>query len=532
MYKLLVVDDEPRQVRALAHIINQLRPDYEILTACDGQEALDLLSKHKVNILFTDIRMPVIDGLHLIEQLSKLKPSIKIIILSGYGEFAYAQKAIQFGVNEYIVKPISKTDLESVLLKVESALEYERYVKVQEEELKIKLDNSLPIYLDHQLNRWVAGKSNVEELKEIKSIFPYQTYGIVFITNFRKPQTLLDDLDCEFVKYVKFSMKEALNGIGHSISFLMKSDKCQLVTVMVSNVTFIHKYTNLLNRINLYIENIRDNFSVIATVGVSDVTEDIFEDIERTFQSAQAAVEQRFFSGLGKVIMNTKSNPAVNPAAFDLSSIESEIMEAVRLQNRIRIFQITGDTFKDLNESGIKPKQIKEDFARMLLNQVNNVSRLIDIEDSQSLINEIKTNSIRCEVYTELWHFTNEILCRILDILNKKLNDKNGILINKCKKFIEEKYMEDISLEMIAQKFFFNPSYFSNLFKSYMGLSFSEYLLKTRIHNAKNILNTSEGSMADVAGMVGFKDPTYFNRVFKKEVGISPLKYRQMNENG
>jgi two-component system response regulator YesN len=92
--------------------------------------------------------------------------------------------------------------------------------------------------------------------------------------------------------------------------------------------------------------------------------------------------------------------------------------------------------------------------------------------------------------------------------------------------------MEDISLEIVAQKYFFNSSYFSKLFKSYTGLGFSEYLLMVRIQSAKKILKATEYSMADVACRVGFKDPTYFNRVFKKEVGISPLKYRQMNENG
>jgi two-component system response regulator YesN len=89
--------------------------------------------------------------------------------------------------------------------------------------------------------------------------------------------------------------------------------------------------------------------------------------------------------------------------------------------------------------------------------------------------------------------------------------------------------MEDISLEFIAQKFYFNPSYFSNLFKSYTGACFSEYLLGVRIQNARRLLRQSECSMSEIAARLGFKDPTYFNRMFKREVGVSPNKYRQMS---
>lgn len=531
MYKLLVVDDEPRQVRALVHIINQLRPNYEILSACDGQEAYNLISAHKTDILITDIKMPGMDGMQLIEKLADLGLSIKTIILSGYGEFEYAKKAIKFGVNEYLVKPVSKSDLESVLLKVESVLEDERNAKLQEEELKKKLDNSLPIYIDHLLNRWIAGKSSAEEVMEIESIFPYQTHGVVLVTSLIKAQDLYNT-DYEFMQYARFSIKEMLNGIGHSISFLLASDKCRMVTVIVSNNTFLDRVNDLINKMNGYIKALKDKYGVITTIGIGNITNNIFGEIANAFQSAQTAVEHRFYCGLGKVILSASVNADLNAVPFDMGSVESGIMEAVRQKNKVMVSQITSDIFSNINKCGVNPKQFKDVISHILLNQANNVSKFIDSEDYNSLISEIKLNSYRCEECSELWHFTNVIICRIIDISNEKLNDKKGILINRCKKYIDENYMEDISLETVSQKFYFNPSYFSNLFKTHMGLGFSEYLLMVRIQNAKKLLKASVESMAAVANMVGFKDPTYFNRVFKKEVGISPLKYRQMNENG
>lgn len=530
MYKLLVVDDEPRQVRALANIIKQLRPDYEVFTAGDGQEALDLLSGDSFDILFTDIRMPNMDGLQLIERLSERGTVLKTVILSGYGEFEYAQKAIRFGVNDYLVKPISKTDLQDLLNKVDRELNDELKAKAEEEELKKKLDNSLPVYLEHQLNMWVTGRINEEELNEIKSIFPCENYGIVLITFFRNNRSWSKDQNSEFMQYAKFSMKEALSSMGHSISFFFEADKRQMVTVLVSSSPFNIQSKDNLKKFQLYINGIKDKYGIIAAVGAGEKKENIFEGIKEAFEGARSAIEHRFFSGLEKVIFCTKDCVSSDIEAYGINSIENEISEAVRSKDKIMVSGITSGFFDHIKEKcDIKPERLKEDMMHLLLNQAKNVCDLLEKESYAALVSEIKEKTFECEEYSELWHFVNETLFKIISITDDKLNDKNGILISKCRKFIDESYMEDISLEVVAQKYFFNPSYFSNLFKSYMGLGFSEYLLKVRVQNAIRLLKDTEDSMADVSGKVGFKDPTYFNRVFKREVGLSPLKYRQMN---
>ncbi|MCX7709988.1 MAG: response regulator [Clostridia bacterium] len=532
MYKLLVVDDEPRQVRALANIISQLRPGYEIQTACDGQEALEVLLNTPVDIVFTDIRMPNLDGLQLIERLYERGYTSKIVILSGYGEFEYAQKAIRFGVNDYLVKPISKTDLQDILSKVENALKDELEAKSREEELKKKLDNSLPVYLEHQLNKWVAGQVNKEEQVEIESIFPYKGYGLVLITVFRKTQNWPQESNSEFLQYAKYLMKESLDTLGHSISFFSRSDKCQMVTVLVSDRPLNHQSAENLRKIHQYIKTMKDKYNISATIGISEKTDNIFDGITDSFRSAQNSIDRRFYLGLEKVILDANGSANSNILPSGISLVENEISEAIRCKDKGRVSKITSGIFEKIkSKCDVRPRQLKEDLTYLLLNQANSVSNLLGSENYGALITEIKNKPLQCEEYSELWHFVNETLYKIIDITDDKSNDKNGILMDKCKKFIEESFMEDISLEIVAQKYFFNPSYFSNLFKSYVGIGFSEYLLKVRIQNAKQLLKDTGDSMADVAGKVGFRDPTYFNRVFKREVGISPLKYRQMNGN-
>lgn len=531
MYKLLLVDDESGQLTALEYILNQLRPEYEIHTATDGQEALEVLATNTIDIMFTDIRMPIIDGLQLVEKLFERGIQIKIVIISGYDEFEYAQKAIRFGVNDYLVKPVSKSDLQNVLCKIENILKEERNVKVQVEELKKKLDDSLPVYLEDILNKWVYGQIRSEEKNEIASIIPYKEFGLILITSFYKTHGSEEIINSEFIQYVKFSMKESLSFLGHSISFFSESDKQQMITVLASNNPINYKSYDARMKMEQFIEKIRNKFNIKTTIGIGKITENIIECAEEAFNSAITALENRFFFGLEKVIYHSDEYNTIS-LTNKINILESEIKEALRYGDKSLIPKITNRFFEEIKNKYYKydtSNQLKENLAQLLLFITKSISNQIDNEDYTNLTEEIRRKPFQFEEYSELRQFINETLYRIIDFTHKKFKDKNVILINKCKKFINEKYMEDLSLEMIAQKYFFNPSYFSNLFKRYNGISFSEYLVKVRIQNAVRLLESSEESMSDIAMKVGFKNSAHFIRIFKRETGLPPNKYRQIN---
>lgn len=531
MYKLLVVDDEPRQVKALVNIIKKLRPEYEVFMAEDGQEALKFISKNPVDILFTDIKMPNMDGLQFIEELSKSGIAVKTVILSGYGEFEYAQKAIRFGVNDYIVKPISKTDLEETLVKVENSLREEQDAESQKESLKKKLDNSLPVYIEHQLNKWITGNLNAKELDEITSIFPFKGPGTVIITSFSKHKHFSESMDSDFIQYAKSSMKEALSTIGHTTSFYLESEINLMVTVLIANNSFNLLSNDNIKRLHNYIRNLKYKYDVSVTIGVGENLENIFEGITESFRKAKIAIEHRFFIGLEKIIFYSDVEAFSNRKSINLFALETEISEAVRRADKALISRITSRIFGCINDKcNVNPYQFKEAFLHLLWNQAKIVKNLMLEERYNAFIASIKNKIIQCEEYKELWHHTNNTLFMITDILSNNLTDKNGLIINKCMKYINEHYMDNISLESVSQKYYFNPSYFSKLFKSYTGLGFSEYLLKVRVNKADFLLKNTDDNISEIARRIGFKDPSYFNRVFKKEVGISPLRYRQMNK--
>lgn len=152
MYRILLVDDEPRHRRGLAKMIKLLRPQYEVSEAKNGQEAVAMIGAGSFDIVITDIKMPMMDGLTFMETVRESIGSTKIIILSGYAYFEYAQKAVKLGAFDYILKPVNEERVNNFLCKVENKLEQERAELNEAERIKKELDLAFPTFLEVQLN--------------------------------------------------------------------------------------------------------------------------------------------------------------------------------------------------------------------------------------------------------------------------------------------------------------------------------------------------------------------------------------------
>lgn len=542
VYKLLVVDDEPRQVKALANIISRFRPCYDVFYAEDGQEALELITQKRIDILITDIKMPNMDGLALIEKLTGMDLKIKTIILSGYGEFEYAQKAIHFGVNDYLVKPVSKGDLHSLIVKMENSIKEDQERRRYQENLQKTLHNSLPVYIGYQFNKWVSGALDGEGIKEIESIFPHKGPGVVIVTSFAKSRSFSDNSNAcieevdRVLQYGEYLMKETLNTFGECVSFYVEGYTDVMATVLSTDQSVnLLSYDNV-KKLYTFIDEIRNKYEMVATLGVSKKSECIFKDISRCFMEASVANKRRFYLGVGKVIHY--SDPSYGPRNDsippNLSVFEAELSEAIRQMNTSLLIKTTGRIFEEVDKRcWHDPERLKESWTHLVLNLLKILYPMMSAEEYEPLIEKAKNMIAGCDEYRELWHSINEILCDAVEMVKCKADGSmNGIIIEKCKKYIENNYMNAISLESVAQKYCFNSSYFSNLFKNHTGSSFSKYLHLSRIKEAQSLLENTDESITEISIKVGFKDCAYFCRVFKRETGLSPLKYRQIHEGG
>lgn len=528
MYKILLVDDETRQLKALANIIQKLRPNYYITLADDGLIAFDELSKQDFDIMILDIKMPNLDGLELLEKLGNKREQLKTVIMSGFTEFSYAKKAISYGVHEYIVKPIKKSDIEGMLTSLENILSEEDHRIQKEVSLQKKLEKSLPVYLEHILNQWIKGICEEKGIQEISSLFPFRGHGAVLLTELKGIEAIPEAQKLSIRQDIKFRMKKVLNEVGHSVSFFSEENKEHMVTIINSEERFNLSAIANKRRLLDFVDSINVEFELVTTISLSTLTNNIFEHVIECFTQARLAMNKKFYMNRNTIIYYNNEEPLDVVNTWNTENLERVIYDALVHLDYNACYQITKKTALE-DCPMMEPVALKEAVLLLMLNLSKILSNVLAAQDYYLLKENIKFEINNCENYDILWHKINRLLRKMIHELDVQKQDLNGVIIQKCKEFIDENYAEDFTLESIASNYHFSSAYFGNLFKEYTELSFSKYLTKVRLKNAQDLLIRTDLGMNEIAQLVGISDAAYFNRVFKKEYSISPNKYRQMN---
>ena len=395
-----------------------------------------------------------------------------------------------------------------------------------------KLEHFFTVYLQHQLNKWIDGTIDENEMNEVKSLFPCNGPGTVIVTQINRYEYFTYGITAkrldEIMKYMRLRMKELLSPIGHSVSFFHGMQKGMMVTVFISPGGPDLLFKDCIKGLNGFIQNLKSDYEINSSIGVGGESNRIFYEVKRCFAEAEKALSYKFFRGSGKTIDFSSIPSDTNSRLANLHLLEDELAAGIHHSERGRVMEIINEFFRGMGEGDyIHPSSLKDGLTHILLNLAKIIYSHIPEEHFGSFMEDARKRIMQCEEYKELRQVINEKLSNIMDILNEK-DHCNFIIIQKCKKYIEENYMKDISLDCIAGKFHFNASYFSCLFKECTGTGFVEYLLKVRIQKAQQLLRSTDYKLSEIAGLVGFHNAAYFNRMFKRKIGISPNKYKRL----
>ncbi|WP_123039658.1 response regulator transcription factor [Cohnella candidum] len=509
MATLLLVDDEPRQVRSLAAIIGRQRPAYRVLEATDAESAWDIIEAEHVDAVLTDIRMPEVDGLTLIERIVRRKPHIKTVLISGYGQFDYAKQAIEHRVVEYLVKPIGLPEIDRMLVKLDELFTAETSLK-----------QSFSVYAEHLWNSLISGSLNDSQRQELESRIPTAGAGIamVFDPGVGSPE-----------ESTQRKMNELLSAMGPSAIF-RDTASGSLVSFAWLDRPLAARPSETVSKVVRLFEKLRADGMEDAALGVSTIRADLSRNLKAAYDEAVLALRHRFYAHGEPILWATDVRPftgTVKPASQELAeplTLAVKAGDRKRAMELIRSFFQAGETppYPD-------PERLKEELNLILWQLTEGLRHRVPPETKELSFAENKSLLAACGDYQELRYRFKKLVDGWLELAGKAHQDKNGILVLQCQAYLQQHYKEEISLESVAAMFHFNPSYFSNLFKSKAGVNFSEYLIDLRIREAKAILDNGEHKIADVSAMVGFRDAAYFNKMFKRKTGISPNAYRQMN---
>ncbi len=530
MYKLLIVDDEERARTGIRKLIDWAAHGIEIVgEARDGAEALEFMRANPADILLTDIRMPVMDGIELIERVADSYPAARCVIMSGHDEFAYAQRAMAAGAGHYLLKPSRRQEILDLVLKLTEEIEEEKAEEKRLEELKNGFRESFPFLKESALSRLALTERPPYErllsnLKLNGIAFPHPFFGalVVQIDNFHAVQQKYGNVDIELFKYaLKNISEETFAPLCRCAAFEYNDD---LVLILNAEEWLDAK------EIAPYAREIQTNaeryLKFTVSVGIGSLDKGI-EHLRASRLEAAKALNARFFAGSGKIadyLEAAEEEEDFSQTSYPLAD-EKTVLAAVAageedaIQGGLKAFLAALKP-----ESSSKISVVNSVIALYFALYRLCVERNVNVQEVfGSQLAEITRMLARSSLDHIVSSLTDAAL-RISEHLNAKKNGNK--LFDAVLAYVRDNFRKDINRESVAREVFVTPGYISYLFKQQMQTSFIDYLHRIRIEHASRLLEDPSLRISDIAHDAGYQDEKYFFQVFKKYMGMTPNQYR------
>lgn len=527
--RLLIVDDEEEIREGISQTIPWEKYQISLVgQAANGQEALNLIRDTRPDIMLLDIKMPVVNGLDVLERLSQFAPKPQVIILSGYDDFSYCQNALKKGAVDYLLKPCHPREIidivtkirDDILTKEEENQRLEKLRKQFRENLDL-LREKLVIYLARTENPDVKIGSEKWRLYEM-GIAP-ENIGIALIRIDRHGYR--ESLELEKLA-VRNRVQEILNVDPAIPCFLCDHDD-DLLILWEYNPGYEENFHSRLEELRRSIE---ENFTFTVTVGLGTVVSS-FAELYHGYNSALLALEHSFWLGTNRVIDYCQVEPEEEEAVNFPSTEEEAILYCIRTNNNEQIEAAVNSFFKAVAGSGEGYGKTGKDCLLKLVTALFCsvfhvcVERGLNTEEvfgsDLSILDELS----RMETIDDLRQKVIAIFKKILSL--SSVHKSSWKVVAKALQFMDEHYMEDLRLETVAQNVYVSPGYLSALFTRELQKNFVCCLHEIRISKAKILLRNEHIKIYEVATSVGYNSEKYFSQIFKKLVGMTPNQYRE-----
>lgn len=508
MFKVYIVDDELIVRQGLKDIIDWQKAGFEICgEAGDGLTALKEITENCPDLVLVDIRIPKLSGLDLVHKLRSEEFAGRIIVLSGYSEFEYAQEAIACNVDYYLTKPIAQDELQSAVEVISSKLQ------------EIKIQSRDKIYY-----REKAKFKILEEM--IKKRNPSMQIS----------DSTLKDLSLKAEKYQVLILEklyfdnDVYADFCEELQISAEDDNLERYTEEQSEILLL-KGTEIISKFSEYQKNhaLKENMSFVIMVGkiVRDFTE-----LYASYQEAEMVRYRKFFSKEKKFIFG-KSDISELPKFSETLPLEASSVMGRSLYEHIIVYKqhecerVLNELFEDLIKTSSDVKTIKSFLAGILIYIIQEFKKDyagsdLSFKTSAEIIKIIESD-------TYLFNILELILKESKRMIDSISNFSSDGILEAVISYINHHYNEDIKLKTLADKFGYNSSYLGKIFNQKFEVSFNDYLHKVRTEKAMELLLGENYKIYEVADMVGYANVDYFHIKFREHVGTTPAKYRELN---
>lgn len=495
MIKVLLVDDEDIEREAMADIIPWKKLDMELIDmAWNGIEGLEKIRMHVPDIVITDIKMPVMDGIQLIRNTKELFPDIIFVVLSGYGEYEYTSRAMELGIRHYILKPCDEEKIVDVLQRVKKELAELENRKKYEQEYKSTFDRMLPRVKEQILGILITKKeiSRSDEIllekfmEDVKNSFVLlgiqSTQELDQLDQFALTNILTELLGVENV-YMSTSIK-------NEMIYLIPEEMAENLRPLILKV---HKEYGKYKPMKLR--------SAISKAGSMEEVSTLYSQLQELFFLGDLEGNMEFIS-------------------FDLLGGVKENSIMVLDYDRIRaakdyaevIFEIY-ISFVKMEMQGFSKNRITDSFRFFL--KVFCEKENVDLKEENT------------------WEFLEGVIDQCANYLNVSIPDtKDGCRIKHILYGIYQNIKNpDLSLQYLAKEvLYMNEDYFGRFFYRYTNEKYSSFLVRIRVELSKRLMAFDPDiKISELAEQIGYPaDGQYFAKVFKKNTGVVPSEYRKI----
>lgn len=531
MLKLLIVDDNDFERNALSSYINWDILGLQLVdTAYNGQEGINKVRLHKPDIIISDIKMPVMDGIEMAKIIKAEYPDIKIIFSSGYDDVALLKEALELRAFNYIVKPVNPDELVKAIKKVVSIIIDEKLSSVENNSIIKEYKDNLSLLQSKFLENLILKETKAEELNEV-----FNRANNLKLRIIGSYKLVLIDLDFENEDIFDVScrtdliMGELRNTCeGKNVMFL--EIRHNRIVAIIYYLDQRHSNTEaMIDSISEKLKEIKEDFKFKFALGVSSTAPNL-TDLYRLFKECREAVSMKVELGYEQVICFEKLELRNIDAKKSPKDIIKEIIAKIFLS------VLEGEGFSseitELINLGSSMEGSKlENCKSIFISLFNAISRQMENrgESFEKVVGDdidFLTNIISAKIIPDIIEYVNNTLDSIASYYIKSKTSKDAYIVDEILSILNNEYEKPITLTYLSERVYLSPNYLRILFKNKMNISIQDYLTNVRINKAKELLKQNCYKVHEVGEMVGYPNSTYFNIVFKNYVNLTPGDYR------
>lgn len=488
MYKILIVDDSILDIDCISFLIEKYSLPLHVEKAVNGHEALSLLKNTHFDILFTDIKMPFMDGLELSRETRRICPDTKIIIFSGYNDFEYAKTAITIGVENYLLKPIVPADFESTMRKVIRSIELMRQ---QEDKQRLQT------HLVKERILWQA-LHNTISTEHLSFLEPYYSLMLIECTT-EFFNNIKDDFQKKLEDLLIFPFDYLNLYPSRSLLFIKKPLKDAYLLSSAQSICLLGT-EDYGQRFYIAFDEISDN-----------------SHISGVYSSLEKRIEARFFFPDRNILLPNDTGHTFSSTGHISTDVLEEDLKRRDYDTFDSHLEEIFDSLK--NEKTHSLIYVKYCFTEIVkvLNQAAG--------NSQYNLNHLAEKIYNSSNILELMNMVREFSSSIRQ--NAKDEEKHPLKTEKIRQYIYQNYESALTLEEIATHFYISPNYLCSIFKKENGCSLVKFINDYRLNRAAFLLATTPMKIKSIADAVGFRNSSYFIQKFHDFYGETPDNYRQ-----